>query len=51
KGQVSGPENLPGVQLGNGGPPAPEPAAASSAPELVAGAACSIDDPDCEACQ
>jgi ribonucleoside-diphosphate reductase alpha chain len=49
--QVSGPENLPGVQLGNGGPPAPEPAAASSAPELVAGAACSIDDPDCEACQ
>jgi ribonucleoside-diphosphate reductase alpha chain len=50
-GQVSGPENLPGVQLGNGGPPAPEPAAASSAPELVGGAACSIDDPDCEACQ
>jgi ribonucleoside-diphosphate reductase alpha chain len=25
--------------------------AAGSAPELVAGAACSIDDPDCEACQ
>ena len=38
--QVSEPPNLPGVQFGN------------AAPELVAAAAaCSVDDPDCEACQ
>jgi ribonucleoside-diphosphate reductase alpha chain len=37
--QVSEPPNLPGVQFGN------------AAPELVAGAACSIENADCEACQ